>query len=145
MKKHSAWQKDRNRVRRLNREAKAIIRRDDARAEWFNSRFAAAQEKALASSIVPYVWFLDRDLPPASEWPDIADMFIEVTPHQHGRQSVPPGLYVVRMPNLGIDGRFDRMLNVQNVNTGAEEFFWFPRMGQRVVSCGEVGETPWLD
>lgn len=145
MKKHSAWRKDRNRVRRLNREVKAIIRRDDARAKWFNDRFAAAQEKALASSVAPYVWFLDRDLPPMSEWPDITDMFIEVTMNQYGGPSVPPGLYVVRMPNLGMCNRWDRILNVQNVDTGVEEFLWFPRMGQRVVSCGEVGETPWLD
>lgn len=145
MKKHSAWRKDRNRVRRLNREVKDIIRRDDARAEWFNSRFAPAQEKAMAHGVVPYMWFLDKDVPAVSEWPDTTDMFIEVTPHLHGSAGTPVGLYVVRMSNLGLGGRSDRMLNVQNVNTGAEEFIWFPRMGQRVVSCGEVGETPWLD
>lgn len=145
MKKHSEWRKSKNRVRRLCKAVNAVVRRDDARAEWFNSRFAAAQEKALASSVAPYVWFLDRDLPPMSEWPDIADMFIEVTLNQYGGPSVPPGLYVVRMPNLGMRNRWDRILNVQNVDTGDEGFLWFPRMGQRVVSCGEVGDRLWAD
>lgn len=142
MRKHSAWQKGRNWARRLNREVKAIIRRDDARAEWFNSRFESAQEKALASGIAPYVWYIGN-IPLTDEWPDIIDMYIEVTPHRYGCTGIPDGLYIVR--KVSLDHRYDVMLNVQNVNTGDEEFMWFPRMGQRIVSCGEVGETPWLD
>lgn len=145
MKKHSAWQKDRNRVRRLNHEVKAIIRRDDARAEWFNNRFAGMQNRARGLGFMD-VWYIDSDHP-ASEWPPLDDMFIEVSGDNSlsitETGGIPAGLYVVR--GVSHSSKFDKLLSVQNVNTAAEELVWFPRRGHRVVSCGEVGETPWLD
>lgn len=144
MKKHSAWQKDRNRVRRLNREVKAIIRRDDARAEWFNSRFAVMQEKARLFGSGNF-WYINEQYP-ASEWPPLDDMFIEVVRDCHSNDSnsdVPDGLYVVR--GVEWEDKYDKLLNVTEVNTGKDELLWFPRLGHCVVSCGEVGETPWLD
>lgn len=151
MKKHNAWQKDRNRVRRLNREVKAIIRRDDARAEWFNSRFAGMQNEARSLGLMDG-WYINGKYP-RSDWPPLDDMFIEAAGNNRPsiRETgetggVPDGLYIVRgTSSLWSDGKYDVLLCVQNVNTGAEELLWFPRMGQRVVSCGEVGETPWLD
>lgn len=144
MKKHSAWQKDRNRVHRLNREVKAIIRRDDARAEWFNNRFAVMQEKARRFGSGNF-WYINEQYP-ASEWPKLDDMFIEVVRDCHSNDSnsdVPDGLYVVRGVEWG--DKYDKLLSVTEVNTGRDELLWFPRQGHRVVSCGEVGETPWLD
>ena len=143
MKKHSAWQKDRNRVRRLSREVQAIIRRDDARAEWFNNRFAVMQEKARRFGSGNF-WYINEQYP-ASEWPKLDDMFIEVVRDCHSNDSnsdVPDGLYVVRGVEWG--DKYDKLLSVTEVNTGRDELLWFPRMGHRVVSCGEVGETPWL-
>lgn len=145
MKKHSAWQKDRNRVRRLNREVQAIIRRDDARADWFNNRFAEMQNRARGLGLMN-VWYIDSAFP-SSQWPPLDDMFIEVS-SDNGLSitetgGIPAGLYVVR--GVAHTNKFDKLLNVQNVNTAAEEYAWFPRRGHRVVSCGEVGETPWLD
>lgn len=144
MKKHSAWQKNRNRVRRLGREVQAIIRRDDARAEWFNNRFAVMQEKARRFGSGNF-WYINEQYP-ASEWPKLDDMFIETVRDCHSNDSnsdVPDGLYVVRSVEWG--DKYDRLLSVTEVNTGADELLWFPRLGHRVVSCGEVGETPWLD
>ena len=93
MKKHSAWQKDRNRVRRLDREVKAIIRRDDARAEWFNSRFAEMQNKARVLGFMD-VWYIDGKYP-KSDWPSLDDMFIEVSDDNrlstHENGGVPAG------------------------------------------------------
>lgn len=148
MKKHSAWQKDRNRVRRLNREVKAIIRRDDARAEWFNNRFAEMQNRARGMGLMDG-WYINGKYP-RSDWPPLDDMFIEVVGNNrlsiHETGGVPDGLYIVRgTSSLWSDGKYDVLLRVQNVNTGAEDAMWFPRRGHRVVSCGEVGETPWLD
>lgn len=148
MKKHSAWRKDRNRVRRLNREVKAIIRRDDARAEWFNSRFAKMKEKANDIGF-PDIWYIDSEYT-ARDWPPLDDMFIEVTGDDRlsiaQTGGVPDGLYVVRgRSSLWDNGKHDALLRVTNVNTGADDSMWFPRQGHRVVSCGEVGETPWLD
>lgn len=148
MKKHNAWQKDRNRVRRLNREVKAIIRRDDARAEWFNNRFAEMQNSARTLGIMDGWYINSRYL--RSDWPPLDDMFIEVSDDSrlstHERGGVPAGLYVVRgTSSLWCDGKHDVLLRVRDVDTGAEDAMWFPRRGHRVVSCGEVGETPWLD
>lgn len=148
MKKHSTWQKDRNRVRRLNRGVKVIIRRDDARAEWFNNRFAEMQGRARILGLMD-IWYIDR-LYPKSDWPPIDDMFIEVSDDRrlsfHEKGGVPAGLYVVRgVSSLWCDGKYDVLLRVRDVNTGVEDAMWFPRLGHRVVSCGEVGETPWLD
>lgn len=145
MKKHSAWRKDRNRVRRLNREVKAIIRRDDARAEWFNSRHAFMLEENRKRFLHSGCWYICPGHY-TSQWPSVDDMFIEVT-HGYfddsGNADVPEGLYVVR--RVSRDGLFDKLLNVTNVNTGYNYHLWFPRRGQRVVSCGEVGDTSWLD
>ena len=148
MKKHSAWQKGRNRVRRLNREVKVIIRRDDERAEWFNRRFAEMQNEARSLGFMDG-WYINGKYP-RSDWPPLDDMFIEVSDDNllstHEKGGVPAGLYVARgTSSAWADGKYDVLLRVQNVNTGAEEAMWFPRRGQRVVSCGEVGETPWLD
>lgn len=145
MKKHSAWQKDRNRVRRLNREVKAIIRRDDARAEWFNSRHASMLEENRKHRLPDGCWYICPDHY-TNQWPSLDDMFIEVTHGDFadaGNGDVPEGLYVVRSVANG--GQFDKLLKVTEVNTGRDQFLWFPRQGQRVVSCGEVGETPWLN
>lgn len=145
MKKHSAWQKDRNRVRRLNREVKAIIRRDDARADWFNDRHAFMVEKNRKQYFPGGCWYICPDHY-TNQWPSLDDMFIEVTHGDFadaGNEDVPEGLYVVR--GVAHGGQFDKLLNVTEVNTGRDQFLWFPRMGHRVVSCGEVGETPWLD
>ena len=148
MKKHNAWQKDRNRVRRLNREVKAIIRRDDERAEWFNSRFAEMQNEARTLGLMD-AWYIDSKYP-KSDWPPLDDMFIEVSDDNrlstNEKGGVPAGLYVARgTSSLWSDGKYDVLLCVQNVNTGAEDAMRFPRRGHRVVSCGEVGEAPWLD
>lgn len=148
MKKHNAWRKDRNRVRRLNRGVQAIIRRDDARAEWFNSRFAVMKERARRLGF-ENVWYIDSQYP-LSDWPKLDDMFIEVSDDNKysitDRGGVPAGLYVVRGPcKIWAEGKYDMLLDVTGVNTGADELLWFPRLGHRVVSCGEVGETPWLD
>lgn len=146
MKKHSTWQKDRNRVRRLNREVKAIIRRDDARAKWFNDRFAEMKEKSRGTAFDD-IWYIDGQYP-ASDWLPIDDMFIEVSEDRRlsitERGGVPAGLYVVRgRSRVWSQGAYDALLNVQNVDTGAEELLWFPRTGHRVVSCGEVGDRSW--
>ena len=145
MRKHSAWQKDRNRVRRLNREVKAIIRRDDARAEWFNSRHAFMLEENRKLFLPSGCWYICPDHY-TSQWPSVDGMFIEVTHGDFadsGNSDVPEGLYVVR--RVSHCSQFDKLLDVTNVNTGRDELLWFPRIGHRVVSCGEVGETPWLD
>lgn len=144
MKKHSEWQKDRNRVRRLNREVKAIIRRDDARAEWFNSRHAFMLEENRRHCLPSGCWFICPGHH-TDQWPSLDDMFIEVThgDFADGHHQVPEGLYVVR--RVASEGQFDKLLSVTEVNTGRDDTMWFPRQGQRVVSCGEVGETPWLD
>lgn len=144
MKKHSEWQKDRNRVRRLNREVKAIIRRDDARAEWFNSRHAFMLEENRRNCLPGGCWFICPGHY-TDQWPSVDDMFIEVMhgDFADGHHQVPEGLYVVRSVANG--GQFDKLLRVTEVNTGRDDTMWFPRQGQRVVSCGEVGETPWLD
>lgn len=144
MKKHSAWQKDRNRVRRLNREVKAIIRRDDERAEWFNDRHAFMLEENRKCHPNSGFWFICPGHY-TNQWPSLDDMFIEVTHSDYpdGHPQVPEGLYVVR--RVASEGLFDKLLNVTDVNTGYNHHLWFPRQGQRVVSCGEVGETPWLD
>lgn len=148
MRKHSAWQKDRNRVRRLNREVKAIVRRDDARAEWFNNRFAEMQQKARGLGFMD-IWYIDSQYP-ASDWPPLDDMFIEVSGDNRlsitETGGVPAGLYVVRgTSSVWNHGKYDVLLRVTDVNKGTEDCMWFPRRGHRVVSCGEVGETPWLD
>lgn len=145
MKKHGAWRKDRNRVRRLNREVKAIIRRDDARAEWFNDRHAFMLEENRKHFFPGGVWFICPGHY-TDQWPGLEDMFIEVThgDYADGHHQVPEGLYVVRSVACGT-GQFDKLLNVTEVNTGRDDTMWFPRQGQRVVSCGEVGKTPWLD
>lgn len=145
MRKHSAWQKDRNRVRRLNREVKAIIRRDDARAEWFNKRHAFMLEENRKYGFPCNAWHICPNHY-TDQWPSIDDMFIEVTHgdfEDSGNRGVPEGLYVVR--SVANSGQFDKLLKVTEVNTGRDQFLWFPRQGHRVVSCGEVGETPWLD
>lgn len=148
MKKHSTWQKDRNRVRRLNREVKAIIRRDDARAEWFNRRFAEMQNEARSLGFMDS-WYINGKYP-RSDWPPLDDMFIEAAGNNRlpirETGGVPDGLYIMRGTSSSwSDGKYDVLLRVQNVNTGADDLMWFPRQGHRVVSCGEVGETPWLD
>lgn len=145
MKKHSEWQKDRNRVRRLTREVKAIIRRDDARAEWFNSRHAFMLAESRRNFFPGGCWYICPDHY-TNQWPSVSDMFIEVTHgdfEDAGNEDVPEGLYVVRSVANG--GQYDKLLRVTEVNTGRDQFMWFPRQGQRVVSCGEVGETPCLD
>lgn len=145
MKKHSAWQKDRNRVRRLSREVKAIIRRDDERAEWFNSRHAFMLEENRKHFLHSGCWYICPGHY-TNQWPSVDDMFIEVTRGDFadaGNDDVPEGLYVVR--RVASSGQFDKLLDVTEVNTGRDHFLWFPRQGHRVVSCGEVGETPWLD
>ena len=146
MKKHSAWRKDRNRVRRLNREVKVIIRRDDERAEWFNRRFAEMQNEARSLGSMGG-WYINGKYP-RSDWPPLDDMFIEAAGNNHlsirETGGVPNGLYIVRgTSSLWSDGKYDVLLRVQNVNTGAEDVMWFPRMRQRVVSCGEVGDRSW--
>lgn len=145
MKKHSAWQKDRNRVRRLNREVKAIIRRDDERAEWFNSRHAFMLEENRKRFLPSGCWYICPDHY-TSQWPNVDGMFIEVTHGDFadsGNSDVPEGLYVVR--RVSHCSQFDKLLDVTNVDTGRDELLWFPRQGHRVVSCGEVGDRLWLD
>lgn len=145
MKKHSAWQKDRNRVRRLNREVKAIIRRDDERAEWFNSRHAFMLEENRKRFLPSGCWYICPDHY-TSQWPSVDGMFIEVTHGDFadsGNSDVPEGLYAVR--RVSHCSQFDKLLDVTNVDTGRDELLWFPRMGHRVVSCGEVGDRLWAD
>ena len=138
MKKHSAWQKDRNRVRRLNREVKATIRRDDARAEWFNRRFAEMQNEARSLGFMDS-WHINGKYP-RSDWPPLDDMFIEAAGNNRlsirETGGVPDGLYIVRGTPSWSDCKYDVLLRVQNVNTGADDSMWFPRQGHRVVSCG---------
>nr|DAU75843.1 MAG TPA: hypothetical protein [Caudoviricetes sp.] len=148
MKKHSEWRKSKNRARRLYKAVNAVVRRDDARAKWFNDRFAKMKERACAIGF-PNIWYIDGQYP-ASDWPPLDDMFVEVSEDNRlsitERGGVPAGLYVVRgRSRVWSQGVYDALLNVQNVDTGAEELMWFPRMGHRVVSCGEVGDRLWAD
>ena len=145
MKKHSEWRKSKNRARRLYKAVNAVVRRDDARAKWFNDRHAFMLEENRKSFLPRGCWYICPDHY-TNQWPSVDDMFIEVTHGDFadsGNNDVPEGLYVVR--RVSHCSLFDKLLDVTNVNTGRDELLWFPRQGHRVVSCGEVGETPWLD
>lgn len=145
MKKHNEWRKSKNRVRRLYKAVNAVVRRDDARAKWFNDRHTFMLERNRKTRSYSICWYICPGHY-TNQWPSLDDMFIEVTHGDFtdaGNDDVPEGLYVVR--GVAHEGQYDKLLDVTNVDTGRDELLWFPRQGHRVVSCGEVGETPWLD
>lgn len=136
MKKHSWWRSNRRAMKVMRKQVRAIERRDDEVAAYFDHHIARAKaecERDFRSTILGNEFFY-LEMPNADLWPELADHYIEVK----NDEKVPDGLYYVR--EVSYHGFRDKLLTVWGLNDQKERLLWFPRTKSRVISVTELKE-----
>lgn len=135
MKKHSHWRKMRRFHRRVLKVACAIEKRDRDRADAWN----AAVQKAIADS-PNEEYFCIYMVRPEDEYVDFKDIFIEQSPDMN-TFTQKPGIHVVE--RIAHSSSFDYLLETRVLGDEANrpEFLWFPRLGQKVITAIEAGDS----
>lgn len=136
MKKHSWWRSNRRAMKVMRKQVRAIERRDDEVAQYFDLHIALAKSErergANASLLMPEFFYLH--MPRVHDWPELTDHYIEVK----NDEKVPDGIYYAR--EVSYRGVYDVLLTVWNLKTQEDHFLWFPRADSRVISVTELQE-----